>query len=174
MIFSNEILDIEQIPQYEEQPFVLLEKNHQKVNVVSTIVFFIGLLIVLILLPIFLQIDLDNSLIIIIYGFWFLLFIFFSWLSYKAYFYKGYILRSKDLMYKSGIFFKSIVAIPFNRVQHSEINQGIIDRKLGLASLSIFTAGGSSSDLTISGLSLINAHKLKEIIGQKVTQDEEE
>jgi len=174
MIFSNDILDIEQLPQYEEQPFVLLEKNHQKVNVVSTIIFFIGLLIVLILLPIVLRIDLDKSLIILIIIFWLILFSFFTWFSYKAYFYKGYILRSRDLLYKSGIFFKSIVAIPFNRVQHSEINQGIIDRKLGMASLSIFTAGGSSSDLTISGLSLTNAHKLKEIIGHKVTQDEEE
>ena len=95
-------------------------------------------------------------------------------LSYKSYFYEGYALRQRDVVYKSGMWFRSTIIVPFNRVQHCEINQGPIDRYFGLSELSLFTAGGSSSDLNINGLSQETAAKLKHFITNQVAQDEEE
>jgi len=95
-------------------------------------------------------------------------------LSIKSYDYQGYAIRDKDIIYKTGIFFRSSLIIPFNRIQHCEIEQGPIDRLFGLAELSLFTAGGSGSDLKIPGLAQDRANSLKNYITNKVAQDEEE
>ena len=39
-----------------------------------------------------------------------------------------------------------------------------------LASLSVFTAGDSSDDLKIAGISLVDAEKIKEFISQKIDE----
>jgi membrane protein YdbS with pleckstrin-like domain len=76
----------------------------------------------------------------------------------------GYALREKDISLKSGWFWKSMVTIPFNRVQHCDIRQGVIDRQFGLSKLTIYTAGGQSADLMIPGLRPEVAEKLKTYI----------
>jgi membrane protein YdbS with pleckstrin-like domain len=45
----------------------------------------------------------------------------------------GYAIREKDITYQSGWLWKSMTTIPFNRVQHCDIRQGLIDRQFGLA-----------------------------------------
>jgi len=95
-------------------------------------------------------------------------------LSYKGYFMKAYALRQNDIIYKSGYIWRSRIVIPFNRVQHCEINNGPIDRMFGLSSLKLYTAGGSSSDLTIPGLNPQMAQDLKDFIVRKTGLYEEE
>ena len=96
-------------------------------------------------------------------------------IAYKGYHNMGYAVREKDILFKSGVIFKNTIVIPFNRVQHSEITQGPIDRWYGLYELNIYTAGGSGSDLNIPGLRQDNALKIKDFFNQNVmTLDEEE
>jgi membrane protein YdbS with pleckstrin-like domain len=92
----------------------------------------------------------------------------------KGFQHKGYALRAKDIVYKTGWLWKSITTTPFNRVQHISIDQGPIERQFNLARLKVFTAGGSSSDLSIPGLYLETANELKEFIVRKTQEDEEE
>ena len=70
-------------------------------------------------------------------------------------------LLEHDAIYKSGLISETTTIIPFNRVQHVALHQGFISRKLGLASIELFTAGGSSSDLEIPGLLLADAQIIK-------------
>ena len=58
--------------------------------------------------------------------------------------------------------------VPFNRIQHIEINQGPFSRFFDLATLSIFTAGNSSHDLKIRGIKISEAEKIKEFISSKI------
>jgi len=95
-------------------------------------------------------------------------------LAYFGFFKKGYAVRQKDISYKQGLFWKSKTLIPFNRIQHSEVKQGPVERMFGLASLRVFTAGGSASDLSIKGLKLEQANHLKHFIIKKTSGDEEE
>ena len=81
---------------------------------------------------------------------------------------RGYVVRDKDIIFKSGIVWRSVTAIPFNRVQHVETGTTPLDRKFGLANLQIYTAGGSGGDLTISGLGAGTAEKLRIFILDKV------
>lgn len=95
-------------------------------------------------------------------------------LTYLGFSKKGYAVRDKDISYKKGLLWKSKTLIPFNRIQHSEVKQGPFERMFGLASLRVFTAGGSASDLSINGLKQEEADRLKQFIIMKTSADEEE
>ncbi|MFQ3180652.1 MAG: membrane protein YdbS with pleckstrin-like domain [Polaribacter sp.] len=81
---------------------------------------------------------------------------------------RKYAVREKDISYEKGVLFRSLTSIPFNRIQHIEIDEGPISRLFGLVSLSVFTAGDSSDDLKISGLLKEEAKQIKEFISNKI------
>jgi len=91
--------------------------------------------------------------------------------AYFGFAFKGYALRQKDILYRSGWITKEWVHVPFSRAQHSEVSQGVLDRFFGLAKLKVFTAGGSKSDLTIPGLPMQKAHDMKQFILEKIKYD---
>lgn len=93
----------------------------------------------------------------------------------KGFPYKGFALRARDILYRTGWLFKKQVAVPFMRVQHVDIRQGAFERLFGLYKINIYTAGGESSDITIPGLLETDAQRLKEYILRETTwRDEEE
>lgn len=86
---------------------------------------------------------------------------------------KGYALREHDILYHTGVLWQRVTAIPFNRVQHVETTSGILERLFGLASLVVFTAGGSGGDLRIRGLEACAADRLRDyILGRAGSSDE--
>jgi membrane protein YdbS with pleckstrin-like domain len=100
--------------------------------------------------------------------------LFLLWISYayKSFSFKAYAFRERDITYRTGWLWRSITTVPFNRVQHCEVSQGVIDRYLGLGKLKIYTAGGSSSDVSIPGLFVEQATDLKDFIVEKIKEDE--
>jgi membrane protein YdbS with pleckstrin-like domain len=80
---------------------------------------------------------------------------------------RSYALRELDLTYRKGWLFYSITTIPFNRIQHTDVSQGPIERQFALCTLSIYTAGGSTSDLSIPGLEQDEAQQLRDFIAKK-------
>ena len=95
-------------------------------------------------------------------------------LTYIAFKKKKYALREKDIIYQSGYFWRKFTVLPFSRVQHAEVQQGPIERLFELSRLKIYTAGGSSSDLSIAGLPLNTAQNIKHYILHQSALDEEE
>ena len=87
---------------------------------------------------------------------------------------RKYALRQKDISYKSGVLISKMVTIPFNRIQHCDISRGLMDQYFDLSKLNIYTAGGASSDITIPGLPLDVADRLKSFILKKTSREEEE
>jgi len=81
---------------------------------------------------------------------------------------QGYAMRDKDIVYKSGVFWRTVTAIPFNRIQHVEKSSTPLDRRFNIATLQLFTAGGSGGDLRIHGLSAETAESLRTFILNKV------
>jgi len=74
---------------------------------------------------------------------------------------KGYALRSHDIAYRSGLFWRKTTLLPFNRIQHVEVSSGPLQRRFGLSTLKFFTAGGRSVDLKIEGLLSTDAERLR-------------
>lgn len=81
---------------------------------------------------------------------------------------KGYAVREHDIVYKSGLLSQKQTTIPFNRVQHVEIYEGVLLRLFGLCRIEFFTAGGSLGDLKIPGLPLAEANKIRNYVIEQV------
>ena len=56
---------------------------------------------------------------------------------------RGYLVREHDVVYRSGWWSRTVTAVPFSRIQHSEIQQGPLGRWLGHCTLKLYTAGAS-------------------------------
>jgi len=61
-----------------------------------------------------------------------------------------------------GVMFRSESVVPYTRVQHVDTEQGPLERLLGLARVTVHTASGTSSSLTIPGLLPEDAEALRE------------
>lgn len=71
-----------------------------------------------------------------------------------------YELRERDLFVSKGAISIEMTAIPFDRMQFSETNQGPLDRMFGLAKLVVYTAAGKAG--TIPGLNEQEAAELRD------------
>jgi len=80
---------------------------------------------------------------------------------------KGYAIRDKDVVYRSGVFWRTVTAVPFNRVQHVETTSTPLDRRFRQAALQLFTAGSSGGDLKIEGMPADVAESLRLYILEK-------
>jgi membrane protein YdbS with pleckstrin-like domain len=80
---------------------------------------------------------------------------------------KGFAIRDRDILYRSGVLWRSITAVPFNRVQHVETSSTPLDRHFELAALQLFTAGGTGGDLKIRGMPADAAESLRLFILEK-------
>lgn len=166
--FTNETLNINSLPKFEEVNFSPLHKNYIKVvyiNVAITLLIFaigIGVLI-------YFNEDLQNKNSYLIFGisyFIFAIILFFSSIaSVKK---RGFAIREKDILYKRGLISTTTTMIPFNRVQHVAMHEGVFSRIFNLAQIQIFTAGGSTSDVKISGIEKEKAESIKELLMQKI------
>ncbi|MDQ8205381.1 PH domain-containing protein [Pelagicoccus sp. SDUM812003] len=98
-------------------------------------------------------------------------FIAIQWYHFREHRQRGVALRDKDVLFKKGLWWRERAALPLNRVQHIEIHRGVIERKLGLSTLKLYTAGGSGVDLQISGLESDRADRMKQYILEKTRSE---
>ena len=85
---------------------------------------------------------------------------------------KGYLVREKDVSFQKGLLVFKSTSVPFNRIQHVEVNQGILAKIFKLSSVKIYTAGGNASDLSIPGLPVEVAANLKDFLSEKISEHE--
>ena len=168
--FTNINLDISGLPKMENLEYVALHKNYLLETILGRII---------ISIPVFVAIyitDLTdkNPYVFEFYVAAIIAFIAIVLLGYLGFYKKAYALREKDVSYKRGLIFNAITTVPLSRIQHSELVRGPLDRMLGLSSVKIYTAGGSSSDITIPGLTVKIAENLRAFINNKIATDENE
>jgi membrane protein YdbS with pleckstrin-like domain len=73
----------------------------------------------------------------------------------------GFALREDDLVFRRGIAWQRVVAIPYGRMQLVDITRGPLARALGLAELKFVTAAASSA-IVIPGLPFERAEELRD------------
>ena len=93
-------------------------------------------------------------------------------ITYISFPYRGYLIREKDIAYKRGLIKFKLTSIPFSRIQHVELIQGVISKQMNLASIKIYTAGGSSDDLSIPCVPIETAKQIREFLTGKISSDE--
>lgn len=73
--------------------------------------------------------------------------------SQKSYDYSYYWLSNEGLYIQSGVLWRKKTLIPQNRVQHSDVGQGPLQRKYKLAKLTVHTAGTRDASVDLNGVS---------------------
>ncbi len=68
---------------------------------------------------------------------------------YKKY---QYALSKEGLIINKGVFWQQLIIIPRNRVQHTDITTGPLERRYNLAKLVVHTAGTRDASVTLNGL----------------------
>jgi len=76
----------------------------------------------------------------------------------------AYLVRAHDLSYRRGVLVKRVSTVPFVRVQHARLRQGPVERRFGLATLEVNSAG---PDLQIRGLASETAERLKVLVVER-------
>ena len=61
-----------------------------------------------------------------------------------------------------GYMFYRDTFVPFGRIQHIDVDQGPIDRRYGLATLTVHTAGNHNSTVALPGLAHADALAMRE------------
>jgi len=73
-----------------------------------------------------------------------------------------YRLTPDALRLDRGVMFRIESVVPYTRIQHVDTEQGPLERLLGLSHVTVHTASGSGSSLTIPGLAPEDGHALRE------------
>ena len=167
--FNNQQIEVDGLPEAEALNYQSLEPSYKNVMLISNTIFW-GVIVTGAAIALRSASDEIPRLVLYIVPGILLSIIFMTYLSiifgFKN---KLFAVRQQDLNYKKGWLWKSRMVVPFKRIQHSEVTQGPVDRIFKLAKLRVFTAGGSGSDLTIPGLKLDEANKLKTLITSRIT-----
>ena len=167
-VFNNEVVAI--FPDIHKIDFIKINKKYFNVILVNFFLFLLPLLSILFALHQYIfndEVLKYSTLVYILFFVFFGLILVYNMLSFPT---RKYLVREKDISYKSGLFYKKMTTVPFSRIQHVEIDEGPISRYYKLASLSVYTAGDSSDDLVIKGLSREKALQIKEFISSKINE----
>jgi len=168
--FTNDTIDTLQLPRFEEVALTPLHASYIKIIWFNIAAIF-GLTAVAAGLGFYFIEELQPNwlLITIIYSLVLILTIVIQVISYKN---KGFAFRTHDVIYRSGAIATTTTIIPYNRVQHVALHEGLISRKLGLAAVEIFTAGGTGSDIKIPGLEKEHAEAIKQLLVGKIKKEQ--
>lgn len=170
--FSNQVVLPDLLAPIEVQEFEGLEYKYKLVKQINTAILLALALIGFFLIAYF---SLGNISIEVLIGVPFIFVAFFVGklvLVILGFPKKGYLLREQDVSYRSGLLIYKLTTIPFNRIQHVEVSQNIVEKSFGLSRVKIFTAGGSVSDLSIPGLLPDKAHQIESFLLSKVSKHE--
>ncbi|WP_251358502.1 PH domain-containing protein [Kangiella sp. TOML190] len=85
----------------------------------------------------------------------------FFW-SKKRYDYSRWWFSEEGLYLQRGVFWRKRILVPQNRVQHTDVAQGPLDRKYHLGKLVVHTAGTRDASVTLSGVELEVANELRD------------
>jgi uncharacterized protein len=164
--FTNNVLDISQLPKYETISLQSLRPSYWKVMLIKIALVFLIVAILAVLAVNFIDETVEyQSMIWSVYAFLVIVVLFFCRLGFKK---KGYAFRTHDVVFRHGVIATNTMVIPYNRVQHVALHEGLIERWFNLATVEVFTAGGTASDLAIPGIEKTQAEDIKQLLMGKI------
>jgi len=166
MAFVNLQINLSELPVADELVMEPMAASYEREVKTQLLIIFLPILIASVLPFLLTQI----MLLLAIPPFVLLLAILISTLVIRKAQVKGVSLREFDVAYRSGLFWRKTVIVAFSRVQHVEVSSGPLQRKFGLSTVKFFTAGGSSVDLKIDGLSTERAEQMRTFIADKIDE----
>jgi hypothetical protein len=78
-----------------------------------------------------------------------------------AYRHEWYRVDDAGLEIFRGVYWRSIISVPRSRIQHTDVSQGPLERRHGLGTLVVYTAGTQHSQVKLSGLEFTVARRIR-------------
>lgn len=89
-----------------------------------------------------------------------------AWVSHRwpewEYQRTSYRVDSQGMEIKTGVFWRHVINVPRSRVQHTDVTQGPLQRRYGLGTLLIHTAGTEHAEVTLPGLAHETALQIRD------------
>jgi len=168
--FQNQTLDLAELPRFETVEGHHVDKAYLKVLRILYIFWVLLLFTGLLLFNYF--VDLPALAFYPILGIFTLLFLLIILDIELGFHRRKFGIRAKDLIFQKGYFVFKQTIVPYKRIQHVEVKQGLVFKAFKIYTLKVFTAGSSSGDLSIAGLNHNDADKLKAQILKVVDLDD--
>lgn len=96
-----------------------------------------------------------------------------AWLGHKRYRHTAWLLDDEGFSLRRGRLWRSETRVPDTRVQHLDLRHGPLERRYRLATLVIHTAGTRDSAVTVSGLDVADAERLRDRLARQVDPDDD-
>lgn len=84
---------------------------------------------------------------------------------------RGYQMGGDRLRVVRGVLFRSDTIVPFSRVQHIDVDQSPIERALGIATMTLHTAGSHNASVRLPGLGHERAVDMREAIRAHIKRE---
>ncbi|WP_298801262.1 PH domain-containing protein [uncultured Pseudokineococcus sp.] len=78
----------------------------------------------------------------------------------------GYAERDDDLLVRQGLLFRTLVVVPYGRMQYVDVTAGPVDRWAGIATVQLHTAS-AGTDASIPGLPPAEAERLRDRLASR-------
>ncbi len=91
----------------------------------------------------------------------------FAWSIYwpgLRYRYARYRVTGRGLWIRRGVVWRSEISVPQSRVQHTDVSQGPLERRFGIATLVLHTAGTQHAAVSLGGLSHTAALAIRDFL----------
>jgi membrane protein YdbS with pleckstrin-like domain len=106
---------------------------------------------------------------------WFVASLAIAWFSYRwaelSYRFVSYRVDEDGIEIREGVWWREVSNIPRSRVQHIDVSQGPLERKYGLGTLVIYTAGTAHSRTQLPGLAHQTALDLRNQLLPRIAPD---
>lgn len=168
MLFTNSEIDISSLPTAENAELKPIHRKYLSLLRIEWLITSLVLGSIAIALIAFIS-PLRNSYwwLIIVAGVLFIVALYF-FVQEKSFPFIAYSVRDHDVIFRRGWLVRITKVCPYNRIQNCSLHTGPLERKFGLASLTLFTAGSDGADLKIPGLTQYEAETLRQFILTKV------
>jgi uncharacterized protein len=98
-----------------------------------------------------------------------------GWFGYRfpelEYRHTWYTVDDHGIEIQRGVYWRDLTNVPRSRVQHTDVRQGPIERRYGLATLIIYTAGTAHARVELPGVSHTDALKIRDQLLPLETDD---
>jgi len=95
-----------------------------------------------------------------------------AWIGARQFLTVRWRLDTDGLAIRRGRLWERETRVPVTRVQHLDLTRGPLQRRRGLATLVVHTAGTRHSAVTVPNLDLADAEHLRERLGRQIDPDE--
>jgi membrane protein YdbS with pleckstrin-like domain len=96
------------------------------------------------------------------------------WLARKQYRHTWWRLDAQGFALRRGRMWQQETRVPASRVQHLDLKRGPLERRFGLATLAIHTAGTRHSAVVVGGLDAGDAERLRDRLGRQIDDDDDD